>query len=65
MKNNLTTCPVKSTPQRYEEWLKKFAKELREMYWLTVTDLEVEGWNKAIEEIIGEKVLHAPTKSKP
>jgi hypothetical protein len=30
MKFKLKNRPVKSTPQRYEEWLKGFEKELRE-----------------------------------
>lgn len=31
MKDNLGTFPVKSTPQAYEAWKKRFEKELREL----------------------------------
>lgn len=52
MKENLTTFPVKSTPQRYEDWKKRFQKELRKMKSINPNAKSIR--NKIIEEILGE-----------
>ena len=32
IKNNFKTKPIKSTPQRYERWIKALEKELQDWY---------------------------------
>lgn len=44
MKHNLKNRPVKSTPQRYEEWIKGFEAELREK--LKYVDKSENTWYK-------------------
>lgn len=54
MKRNLKNRPVKSTPQRYEEWIKGFEEDLR----LFISIHENEGHmidpELARKEILGE-----------
>lgn len=39
---------------KLDDWCEDNEKELNSMLWKQVTDLEVQGWNKAIKEILGE-----------
>jgi len=54
MKHNLKTFPVKSTPQAYERWFKKFKKELKKE--LEMCDFGLPYCEKCekIMEILGE-----------